>query len=889
MHAARALMACGITLEAHGLLHRRTCTQAVHATAPGSRSSAPSIPFVVVRRCDTPVWASATLLPPAEGHPPQWNWKAKHVVPVICPGRTAVRPERRPPRSHPGNICDSVQIAWEAADDERCSSANHHAAAAPSPVDGARARGLLDRVYRTQPAGPEAAHARLEWTTAAQHPLFTVFVQLNCALSPPVTAASAFVDAVRAASRPRSPVDVPTWLAAVGAVAGTWRVEIEVRPPAGSTAISHPLFLHHLLRQTVAPPAAGPCLPRGQFVALYRRHLLHHPHGGGLLATMAWALLHSTCRRVGLPIQAHGPGYPIQPRPHDLVPRDFPYLNACAVTPKANGLEAFLVAHRHGYAALMRSGAVAFAAEWTAAAPPLYPLVLEGELVGGVFVAYDCLVSPALAYGQHGRFETRHAALSCAVRRLPPGLVVAKPFFPFELHPHAALNRCQAWAADSGIPCDGVIFVDAERPGYTQTERLWKLKHTPTVDMAVYACGSALPGHYELMLRGSPATVVQSLHRFRDAQQPCEYDLPVLLRPPEAIPDGAVVELGVTVRRDEAAQRATVDFPTMQVREAGKCPNFVIGCMDVVARGVSLEALRAPTCPVLPRLLLAGPVRRARVEFLTRCLDRTAPARVVDLGGGRGGDLAVWMHAGSVAIVDVVEPDADAVAEYRRRLVQTYGATPVVGGETSELHTPDGRAFRFAIATAREVRPSRLAAAAEPGQRPRTLVVCSFSVSQIVGCDADMDDLLALAFDGYGAVAVAISAHDHAAAPQLPDGTEGVSCSLVREPECPRRATGGGSPPCAPLRCVCAPDQRRRRYARLRTRIVGSTMADGIEESAFGLDVLRGAVAGPPNRPMDLMPPTPWPPAPDPDSPLPAAHWLVQSLVLAMIWAGGGD
>lgn len=78
-------------------------------------------------------------------------------------------------------------------------------------------------------------------------------------------------------------------------------------------------------------------------------------------------------------------GYPSQPRPFDLVPRDVPRMSACLVTPKVNGTEAFLLIHRFGLAAIGRSRGtlitwpMAFSAEGTV----LWPSLLEGELVDG--------------------------------------------------------------------------------------------------------------------------------------------------------------------------------------------------------------------------------------------------------------------------------------------------------------------------------------------------------------------------------------------------------------------------------------------------------------------------------------------------------------------------
>jgi hypothetical protein len=745
------------------------------------------------------------------------HWKVKYTLPI----------------AYPGNVSDAVHLAWEAADGADGAGGADGALDAVTLVQAVLARGLLGPVYRAPPPVDDAYHARLEWSTGTQHPLWTVYLQLRVELGPVTHDPADFARVAGRAARPRAPTDVPTWLAAVGATAAEWRVEIELRAPATTETISRALFLHHLLRQAVAPATAVPCLPRTQFVALYRQHL-----GGDTrapIAIFARDVLRTFCREHRLPFN-NATGYPAQPRPHDLTPRDLGRLNACTVTPKANGLEAFLVTHRYGYVILTRAGVVR-AEAWPDDAWPVTPLLLEGELVrGDTFVAYDCLATPALAYVTQGCYETRHAALCLAVRRLGLPHVIHKPFFAFEPHPRLALTRCVEWARTHGVPCDGVIFADAMRPGYATTPRLWKLKHEPTIDFAVYACGTEL---FEVMLRGSPASTMQSLHSFRDARM--QYELPVLLRPPDGVSlaDGDVVELGLSVERDWAHGTGRVSFRTIQPRERGKQANFLVGGMDLVANGMTLRSLLQPDCPVLPRLVMDGPLRRARVRFLHRALEYVGPVtRVLDIGGGRGGDTAVWVHHPGLTVVDVVEPDPEALAEYRRRLVDTYGAEEAPHG--GELRLPTGRRFRFHPTDAMGALRTTIAAGGGG-----TLAVLSFSVSQIVAHDDDWDTLLT-ALAGVGVAGVAIAAHDHVVA-GLPDGSDGVACHPVTS------ETG-----------------------RLRTRIVGSTTARDIHEHVFDAAALRRAVAERHAERFAIA----WMDGPTAGG---QQHWLLDSLVLTLL------
>ena len=87
--------------------------------------------------------------------------------------------------------------------------------------------------------------------------------------------------------------------------------------------------------------------------------------------------------------------------------------------PKADGREAFLITHAYGYAIILRDGS-ADCHHWTnkTIQPPV-PAILEGELMqNGVFLAYDCLLTPAVGYAWHGRHITRHAAAQAVVHRL---------------------------------------------------------------------------------------------------------------------------------------------------------------------------------------------------------------------------------------------------------------------------------------------------------------------------------------------------------------------------------------------------------------------------------------------------------------------------------------
>ena len=345
------------------------------------------------------------------------------------------------------------------------------------------------------------------------------------------------------------------------------------------------------------------------------------------------------------------------------------------------------------------------------------------------------------------------------------------------------------------------------RPGYSDPHpRLWKVKHVPTIDFLVQRAPAGLNA-FELMLRGAPGCV-QSVHRFRNTRDGFEYRMPVLLVPPAGVDlvDGDVVELGVSVVRDYAHRTANVHFPTMHVREAGKLANCLVGGMDLTANGMTLDTFLQPDCPLLPRLLMSGPMRAQRVRFLSSIVR----PHILEVGGGRGGDLGVWARHPVVRCVDVVDPDPEALREYMRRLRTSYDAR--ADGDCFVL--PDGRRFRFHVVAAPDI-PGHIGAGAD-------IAILCFSASQIITDGSSADMLWRVLLERVPRVAVA--AHDHLVA-GLPDPLQpyGVTCRIVRPSGCPTH----------PVVCRC-PDGMGQ-SARLHTRIRGSTMADGIVENAFSV------------------------------------------------------
>lgn len=174
-----------------------------------------------------------------------------------------------------------------------------------------------------------------------------------------------------------------------------------------------------------------------------------------------------------------------------------------------------------------------------------------------------------------------------------------------------------------GVPCDGVVLIDACAAGYMSSPRLWKIKHIPTVDFLLQRTSTERT--YELMLRG-PGGMVQPMLR-RSMCVPLDLRggvLNAVAAPLSRRPRSRVRFAGTTVHggdcsgvrrtptrggggggRDRGSLcryghgHGTLHEPPPdplhtttvrhQRRERGKQPNFLIGAMDVVANALTLE------------------------------------------------------------------------------------------------------------------------------------------------------------------------------------------------------------------------------------------------------------------------------------------------------------
>ena len=188
--------------------------------------------------------------------------------------------------------------------------------------------------------------------------------------------------------------------------------------------------------------------------------------------------------------------------------------------------------------------------------------------------------------------------------------------------------------------------------------------------------------------------------------------------------------------------------------------------------------------------------------------------------------MAQWIQFPRLEIVDVVEPDADAVQEYQHRLLQTHRGMRHKG----VVVLPNAQRFRFHGVPIFDLIPS-------VAKHRCNMAVLSFSISQIVSRDADADALLGGLLNSRNIPHIVIMAHDHTVFP-LPE-THGVRCTVCgdlstkRSPVALRSTNQEGKLCCKclpdvecnlhPLLCTC-PDKSGQ-CAQLTTNVIGSTTA----------------------------------------------------------------
>jgi hypothetical protein len=251
---------------------------------------------------------------------------------------------------------------------------------------------------------------------------------------------------------------------------------------------------------------------------------------------------------------------------------------------------------------------------------------------------------------------------------------------------------------------------------------------------------------------------------------------------------------------------------SFQTHKSQSALNCILGGMDLAANGMNVHTFLRGDCPFLVRVLLSGCVREVRNAFLSHIMVTVCPAHILEIGGGRGGDASILACASDVEIVDVVEPDATSVQEYKRRIMDRFQGMEY----NNVMVLPDARRFRFHAIPLFDLSPS-------VAQKGCDLAFLYFSITQIAANDTDVDALLAGLFISRGIPHVVIGVHDHTTL-ELPNDEAHVTCRVIRSSGCSEH----------PLVCTCP--RGNGQTARLHTTIVASATARSIEENAFSVD-----------------------------------------------------
>lgn len=277
------------------------------------------------------------------------------------------------------------------------------------------------------------------------------------------------------------------------------------------------------------------------------------------------------------------------------------------------------------------------------------------------------------------------------------------------------------------------------------------------------------------MLRG-PDGILQSLHAFRhnkDDEHADAFRLPVLIHPsPSRIREGGGDDSAGTsctparwwrwasnwmhcagCRSSPCRSGSPTNSRPRDREPRLRVPKLPVGCtqgggwhwspalvrMDIVHSGYNIQALLNPRNATLVRVCIQGPLRRTKNRFIQDILGDPPHGRriqrVLDIGGGQGGDCHHWVRTPGIERVDVVDVDRNALDEFGRRLVTSYQAKETEGGQwlrpvrahrvVGLVRTlPGGRRIVLHHDNARHMHPS-LGIGAD-------LALLDFSVTQIV-------------------------------------------------------------------------------------------------------------------------------------------------------------
>lgn len=368
--------------------------------------------------------------------------------------------------------------------------------------------------------------------------------------------------------------------------------------------------------------------------------------------------------------------YPKQPRPRDITPVAFQSLAVgyTLATAKLDGCETFLLGTALGLLMISRVGWVAHQ-PWASGKPvPPTPFLMECEFIGQqrVLSCYDVLLLPNGSTMCKLPYRDRICHLTAFLAQYGPTMgqglytVTTKPFFAFSAFPACALLQCFRWIQNTQLPADGFVVSCGISP-YWQHNAM-KIKFAPSLDVLLHRCGQLPARHFQLLLRTpTPNTGIQAYGSLHHQYLP-------LVACASTDADAAAYNRRV-IELCPGRQGAQV----LVVREGNKQPNYISNARDLlhalhegstcaVARVFCLHS----TCDIVKIIQYhKWNYTMSTIHAIWQSHHGCAEFVIVEIGGGNGGDVHKWLTLAQrhpLTLVHVIEPDGDALAQYRHRI-----------------------------------------------------------------------------------------------------------------------------------------------------------------------------------------------------------------------------
>jgi hypothetical protein len=449
--------------------------------------------------------------------------------------------------------------------------------------------------------------------------------------------------------------------------------------------------------------------------------------------------------------------YPKQPRPRDstVAAQQTLHTGHALVTAKLDGVEAFLLGTVHGLLLIARCGWLVYT-PWCVAPSVPTPFLLEGEFLPleRTMSCYDALLLPCgdatgLPYrrrlGHLERFLRMHSpAINAAVSSYT---VHTKPFFDYSAFPTLAMVQCFRWIQRVQLPADGFVVICGMRTYWRQFAL--KIKFSPSVDFLLHPHPELPPDCFQLMLRDQRNGEAVYCGLERD-------NFPLVARAPAG--ERELYALRVIEVSPTRSLGGRWDLSIGPVRERNKEPNYLSNT------ALMLDAIETEQAPVVQRVFgqrVIGDtikiVQRHKWNYVAASIHSTwkllvtsfqcTQFAIVEVGGGNGGDLRKWLALARdypLRCVHVIEPDGEAQAVYRGRLLGLQGTgqyTVLTNGPGEVTVTQRSSAtvttFRLHHCTLADWCPLEA-----PPPTTGVCIVFNFSLAQIVSSPEDFGRIL---------------------------------------------------------------------------------------------------------------------------------------------------